>query len=197
MVDRELPLSGRVPLHLERPPAFVVVALRHLTAQLDNLSDCDHLPNDATGDTEPFEFSDQAFRLVPWSIGHRNLLPTGVLENSRCFRLGPLVPRMNSPPNGSELKSELSRGPKIEQGGCSRRTPGNPVNIPHDIENRGVATGINQKLNPEVSGGIRPSPQVTKSVRLNLSRWRHGFEPRWDYEHKGPGQGTSLDESGG
>jgi len=69
MVDRELPLSGRVPLHLERPPAFVVVALRHLTAQLDNLSDCDHLPNDATGDTEPFEFSDQAFRLVPWSIG--------------------------------------------------------------------------------------------------------------------------------
>jgi hypothetical protein len=63
---------------------------------------------------------------------------------------------MNSPPNGSELKWELSRGPKIEQGGCGHRTPGNPVNIPHDIENRGVATGIDQKLNAEVSGGIRP-----------------------------------------
>jgi hypothetical protein len=24
-------------------------------------------------------------------------------------------------------------------------------------------------------------PQVTESARFNLSRWRHGFEPRWDY----------------
>jgi hypothetical protein len=30
--------------------------------------------------------------------------------------------------------------------------PDNPVNIPHDIEYRGLATGIDQKLNPEVSG---------------------------------------------
>jgi hypothetical protein len=81
----------------------------------------------------------------------QSLLPVGVL-----------VPRMNSSPNGSELWSERSGGPKIEQGGCSRSTPGNPVNIPHDIENRGVATGIDQKLNPEVSGGIRPSPQVAE-----------------------------------
>jgi hypothetical protein len=29
--------------------------------------------------------------------------------------------------------------------------PGDPVNIPHDIENRGVTTGIDQELNPEVS----------------------------------------------
>jgi hypothetical protein len=62
--------------------------------------------------------------------------------------------------------------------------PDNPVNIPHDIEYRGLATGIDQKLNPEVSGGIRPSPQVTESARLSLSRGRHGFEPRWDYQRK-------------
>jgi hypothetical protein len=29
-------------------------------------------------------------------------------------------------------------------------------------------------------------------ISRTLSRWSHGFEPRWDYEHKGPGQGTSL-----
>jgi hypothetical protein len=34
------------------------------------------------------------------------------------------------------------------------------------------------------------------SLRLNLSRWRHGFEPRWDYERKPPGQGTSSKSSG-
>jgi hypothetical protein len=32
--------------------------------------------------------------------------------------------------------------------------------------------------------------------RLNLSRWRHGFEPRWDYERKTPGQGTSPESIG-
>ena len=34
-------------------------------------------------------------------------------------------------------------------------------------------------------------PQLTEPIWLNLSRWRHGFEPRWDYTHKVPGQGTS------
>jgi hypothetical protein len=51
--------------------------------------------------------------------------------------------------------------------------------------------------NPEVSGPFRVPLQVTESARLNLSRWRHGFEPRWDYEHKGPGQGTSRKAFGG
>jgi hypothetical protein len=32
------------------------------------------------------------------------------------------------------------------------------------------------------------SPQVVESAPRILSRWRHGFEPRWDY------QGTSDDE---
>jgi hypothetical protein len=57
-----------------------------------------------------------------------------------------------------------------------------PVNIPHDIENRGVATGIDQEKTPQLSSPSPPPPQVTESARLNLSRWRHGFEPRWDYK---------------
>jgi hypothetical protein len=68
------------------------------------------------------------------------------------------------------------------KGGCSHHTRGYPVSIPHDIENRGVATGIDRELDPHVIGPIMPPPQLTEPTRLNLSRWRHGFEPRWDYE---------------
>ena len=68
------------------------------------------------------------------------------------------------------------------KGGCSLGHPFDPVTIPHDIENRGVATRIDQERNPQVSGAFQRSPQVTGSARLNLSRWRHGFEPRWDYQ---------------
>jgi hypothetical protein len=67
------------------------------------------------------------------------------------------------------------------KGGYSLGHPFDPVSIPHDIEKRGVATRIDQERNPQVSGAFQPSPQVTESARLNLSRWRHGFEPRWDY----------------
>jgi PAS domain-containing protein len=56
------------------------------------------------------------------------------------------------------------------------------MNIPHDIENRGVGTGIDQELTPQVSSPPPPPPQVTKSARANLSRWRHGFKSRWDYQ---------------
>jgi len=68
------------------------------------------------------------------------------------------------------------------KGGCSLGHPFDPVSIPHDIENRRVATRVNQERNPQVSGDFHRSPQVTESARLNLSRWRHGFEPRWDYQ---------------
>jgi hypothetical protein len=68
------------------------------------------------------------------------------------------------------------------KGGCSRDSPGDPVNIPHDIGNRGVATRTDEELRPQVSGLIPPRPQVTEPARLNLSRWRHGFEPRCDYQ---------------
>jgi hypothetical protein len=60
--------------------------------------------------------------------------------------------------------------------------PFDPASIPHGIENRGVATRIDEERNPQVSGAFRRPPQITESARLNLSRWRHGFEPRWDYQ---------------
>jgi hypothetical protein len=71
------------------------------------------------------------------------------------------------------------------------RRAGDPVSIPHDIENRGVATGIDQELNPQLSVAFPPRPQVRGMARVNLSRWRHGFKSRWDYQRKPPGQGTS------
>jgi hypothetical protein len=59
-------------------------------------------------------------------------------------------------------------------------------------ETEGVATGNDRKLKPQVSAPFPPPAQVTVSAGTTLSRWRHWFEPRWDYEHKGPGQGTSM-----
>jgi hypothetical protein len=38
------------------------------------------------------------------------------------------------------------------KGGCSLGQPFDPVSIPHDIENRGAATRIDQERNPQVSG---------------------------------------------
>jgi hypothetical protein len=83
--------------------------------------------------------------------------------------------------------AEIGRPPgnrARREGGCSLHTRGYPVSIPHDIENRGVATGIDWELNPHVRGLFPPPPQVTELARVNLSRWRHGFEPRWDYEEQ-------------
>jgi hypothetical protein len=43
--------------------------------------------------------------------------------------------------------------------------PGDPVNIPHDIENRAVATGIDQELTPQViyerRAGVKALPGIT------------------------------------
>jgi hypothetical protein len=58
------------------------------------------------------------------------------------------------------------------KGGCSLGQPIDPVSIPHDNENRGVATRSDQERNRQVSGAFQRSPQVTESARLNLSRWR-------------------------
>jgi hypothetical protein len=70
------------------------------------------------------------------------------------------------------------------RGGCKPRPPFCPVSISHDIENRAVATRIDQERSPQVSGACQRSPQVTESARLNLSRWRHGFKSRWDYKQR-------------
>jgi hypothetical protein len=37
---------------------------------------------------------------------------------------------------------------------------------------------------PVLDEEIPPPPQVTDSTLTTLSRWRHGFEPRWDYTEK-------------
>jgi hypothetical protein len=66
------------------------------------------------------------------------------------------------------------------------------VSIPHDIEKRRVTTGTDPEPDPQVNGLIPLPPQVTGSARPNLSRWRHGFKSRWDYERKVPGQGTGA-----
>jgi hypothetical protein len=45
-------------------------------------------------------------------------------------------------------------------------------------------TGTAGASNPQVRSPIRTSPQVARSAPRTLSRWRHGFEPRWDYQGK-------------
>src|SRR4029453_3207522 len=44
------------------------------------------------------------------------------------------------------------------------------------------------------SAGQEPDSAIAQLVRsapTTLSRWRHGFAPRWDYQRKASGQGTS------
>jgi hypothetical protein len=50
---------------------------------------------------------------------------------------------------------------------------------------------LRREANPQVEGRFIASPQVMESGSRTLSRWRHGFEPRWDYERKVPGQGST------
>jgi hypothetical protein len=48
--------------------------------------------------------------------------------------------------------------------------PGDPVSIPHDVENREVGTGIDQELNPQVSGPsrVRPSSRIGSAQPLKV-----------------------------
>ena len=69
-----------------------------------------------------------------------------------------------------------------EKGGCSAPPPFDPVSIPHDIEKRGVTTGTDPEPDPQVNGLFVPPLHVSGSAGLNLSRWRHGFKSRWDYD---------------
>src|SRR6266542_3127072 len=40
---------------------------------------------------------------------------------------------------------------------------------------------LRREENPQVDKHLKASPQVAESAPGTLSRWRHGFEPRWDY----------------
>jgi len=107
--------------------------------------------------------------------------------------------RPHEPRCGLDLRSPHGKAAEAERkGGCIPPTPGDPVSIPHDIENGGVTTGIDEDVNLQVSGPFLPPPQAVESTRSALSRWRHGFEPRWDYQEETrrrssrlrPGQGA-------
>ena len=48
---------------------------------------------------------------------------------------------------------------------------------------------VRREANTQVDEHLNASAQVVESAPRTLSRWRHGFEPRWDYKRKTPGQG--------
>jgi hypothetical protein len=62
-------------------------------------------------------------------------------------------------------------------GGASR-----PAFVPRTTGRRQEMTGTAEASNQQVRKQIRPSPQVARSAPRTLSGWRHGFEPRWDYQ---------------
>ena len=94
------------------------------------------------------------------------------------------------------VDQELGEGTRLRQAGwCHQSASGDPVFIPHDVEKRGVLTGIDPEPDSQVSDPFPPPPQVTDSARLTLSRWRHGFEPRWDYGTDQGERATSRDRA--
>src|SRR6266540_3822106 len=54
--------------------------------------------------------------------------------------------------------------------------------IPRDNEKRGVPTQTDPEPKHEVSAPSRSPPLVRESAGFTLSRWRHGFKSRWDYQ---------------
>jgi hypothetical protein len=79
----------------------------------------------------------------------------------------------------------------------SNRRHARPAFVPRATGRRQETSETARATNLQVRNRIRVSPQVAKPGSRTLSRWRHGFEPRWDYEQKGPGQGTSMKAFGG
>ena len=60
--------------------------------------------------------------------------------------------------------------------------PSRPAFVPRTTGRRQETTGTAGASNPQVRNQIRPSPQVANPAPRTRSRWRHGFEPRWDYQ---------------
>jgi hypothetical protein len=84
------------------------------------------------------------------------------------------------------LSLALQRSPSTQQDRgkvvSPQKDPSDPENIPHDDERGGVAT----ESNPAGQRVFSARTTGTKSARVTLSRWRHGFEPRRDYKRKAP-----------
>jgi hypothetical protein len=74
-------------------------------------------------------------------------------------------------------------------GGASR-----PAFVPRTTGRRQEMTGTAEASNQQVRRQIRPSPQVARSAPRTLSRWRHGFEPGWDYAGQRPYPGFHISE---
>jgi hypothetical protein len=53
--------------------------------------------------------------------------------------------------------------------------------------------GLRREAYSQVDEHLMASPQVVELALLTLSRWRHGFELRWDDERELPGQTTSRE----
>jgi hypothetical protein len=53
---------------------------------------------------------------------------------------------------------------------------------------------VRREANPQVDDHLMSSPQVVESAPRTLSRWRHGFEPRWDYAGQRPYPGFHISE---
>jgi hypothetical protein len=66
-----------------------------------------------------------------------------------------------------------------------------PAFVPRTTGRRQETTRTAGASNPQVRNRIRASPQVVRSIPRTLSRWRHGFEPRWDYNRETAGHGIS------
>jgi hypothetical protein len=73
--------------------------------------------------------------------------------------------------------------------GDSAPHAGDSAFIPHAIENRGVATGIDRQLNPQISGPFPPPHQVAKSARSTSQRGDTGSNP---IGHCGPMRGRTF-----
>src|SRR5918994_6536696 len=57
-----------------------------------------------------------------------------------------------------------------------------PAFVPRATRRRQEEVGWAGASNSQVNDEIRLLPQVARSAPRTLSRWRHGFEPRWDYQ---------------
>jgi hypothetical protein len=63
-----------------------------------------------------------------------------------------------------------------------------PAFVPRTTGRRQEKSGAGAS-NPQVRSRARALPQVAKSAPRTVSRWRHGFKSRWDYQHGNPRPG--------
>src|SRR5437764_4626727 len=74
--------------------------------------------------------------------------------------------------------------------GCAEQdgqAPTHPATIPQRSGNARDLPGTPATLNPKVSARFGMFPQVAELARPTLSRWRHGFKSRSDYQRQGFG----------